>query len=360
MWCQRTLQGVLLTFEDLIQYRRVATLVDGSFDPFHLGHLKYFHVARSFGSPLIVNICPDSETAKKHPVLIPAAERAQILNNLWIVNYVHVSERPTVEVLQQLQPRVYVKGDDWKDRLPEDQIAACAQQGTTIAYTKTLSHSSTALLRQFQPDVDAFERLVQSQKPAETPWTPVTDYSFEARTAIEGKHPELIRDVFRPERVWDVGCGPQAHLVRLLRDLGVPAMGFDAQAPSSLQQWQTQWRHCMKQDLLADDTPDLSPADLVICREMLEHLSVRQIPAAVRNLCALSSKYVYLTTRFTQARHFLDFATQDGLDPTHISIMPQDWLRHLFVLEGFRRRADLEARMDWQQKGRVLVYERAT
>ena len=34
-------------------------------------------------------------------------------------------------------------------------------------------------------------------------------------------------------------------------------------------------------------------------------------------------------------------------------------LRLLFVLEGFRARADLEARMDWGNKGRVLVYERA-
>jgi hypothetical protein len=28
------------------------------------------------------------------------------------------------------------------------------------------------------------------------------------------------------------------------------------------------------------------------------------------------------------------------------------------VLEGFRRRADLEERMDWAGKERVLVYER--
>ena len=31
----------------------------------------------------------------------------------------------------------------------------------------------------------------------------------------------------------------------------------------------------------------------------------------------------------------------------------------LFVLEGFRRRADLEEQMDWGDKNRVLVYERA-
>jgi hypothetical protein len=37
----------------------------------------------------------------------------------------------------------------------------------------------------------------------------------------------------------------------------------------------------------------------------------------------------------------------------------KDFVRLLIALEGFKRRADLEARMDWMQKGRVLVYERA-
>ncbi len=79
----------------------------------------------------------------------------------------------------------------------------------------------------------------------------------------------------------------------------------------------------------------------------------------MRDLCECSRRFVYLTSRFSAAQHFLDFRTSDDLDPTHISIMPMDWLRHLFVLEGFKRRADLEQKLDWQNKKRVLVYERA-
>ena len=55
----------------------------------------------------------------------------------------------------------------------------------------------------------------------------------------------------------------------------------------------------------------------------------------------------------------MDVDTSDKLDPTHITMMHQAFLRALFVLEGFRRRADLEAAMDWKKLGRVLVYERA-
>jgi hypothetical protein len=39
-------------------------------------------------------------------------------------------------------------------------------------------------------------------------------------------------------------------------------------------------------------------------------------------------------------------------------MLNQDFLRTLFVLEGFKRRKDLEVRMDWKGLGRVLVYER--
>ena len=39
-------------------------------------------------------------------------------------------------------------------------------------------------------------------------------------------------------------------------------------------------------------------------------------------------------------------------------MLHQDLLRLLFVLEGFTRRADLEAQLDWKHYGRVLVYER--
>jgi hypothetical protein len=80
----------------------------------------------------------------------------------------------------------------------------------------------------------------------------------------------------------------------------------------------------------------------------------------VAHLCALSTKFVYVTTRFAQnPAHFLSVDTVDQLDPTHITMMNQDFLRLLFVMEGFVRRPDLEGVLDWQKKGRVLIYERA-
>ena len=99
--------------------------------------------------------------------------------------------------------------------------------------------------------------------------------------------------------------------------------------------------------------------DLVICREVLEHLTVLQVRRTVAEMCRVSSRYVYVTTRFHgEPASLLDVTTDFETDPTHITLMTKDLLRVLFVLEGFRRRPELEERMDWGGKGRVLVYER--
>ncbi len=197
--------------------------------------------------------------------------------------------------------------------------------------------------------VDDFEALVHRQQPASTAWAPVTDYSFTARRAIEGRHPRLILDVFDPLRVLDVGCGFK-YLVTLLNHLvgATIAYGADVSNPAADYTF----------DITDDEMPHVG-GDLVICREVLEHLTIAQIRKAVTNLCALSTRFVYVTTRFhPNPVSLLDVATSDDLDPTHITLLNQDLLRLLFVLEGFTRRADLEERIDWQKKRRCLVYER--
>lgn len=217
---------------------------------------------------------------------------------------------------------------------------------------------ATAILNG-EPDAEmgSFEAIVVSQRPAETPWRPVTDYSHEARKAIEGQHPQLIKDVFDPRVVVDAGCGPDGHLVKMLLAIDVGAMGFDTQVPKrSIDPALT---HGSLTDKHFQDGNDEPWADLVICREVLEHLTLVQIRRAISNLCALSSKFCYITTRFSSEHDLLRVETHDDLDPTHITLASKDLIRLLLVLEGFKRRADLEERMDWQKKNRVLVYERA-
>jgi 2-polyprenyl-3-methyl-5-hydroxy-6-metoxy-1,4-benzoquinol methylase len=223
-------------------------------------------------------------------------------------------------------------------------------------------------LDRFLALVEDFEKAVLSQRPVDpshydqeyfaSDWREDDNrYDLESRRRIEARNPELVKDVFAPARVLDVGCGP-GFLMYFLHELGIEVQGIDFSessrelAPPSVRDWITI-------GAVTDTHVPAASHDLVICREVVEHLTVLEIRRTVAELCRASSRYVYLTTRFhPDPQSLLDFTTQFEVDPSHITLLAKDFLRCLFVLEGFRRRADHEQRMDWAGKNRVLVYER--
>lgn len=184
------------------------------------------------------------------------------------------------------------------------------------------------------------------------------NYSLETRRQIEARNPFLIKEVFQPHRVLDLGCGPGA-LMHLLWELGVDVDGIDFAASSTLLAT-PEVRDRIRVGAVTD--PTIKPADsydLVICREVLEHLTVLEVRRAVVNMVRMTSRFIYVTTRFhPNPAGLLDFTTQFEVDPSHITLLNKDMLRLMFVLEGCRSRPDLESRMDWGGKGRVLVLEK--
>jgi 2-polyprenyl-3-methyl-5-hydroxy-6-metoxy-1,4-benzoquinol methylase len=220
----------------------------------------------------------------------------------------------------------------------------------------------------FLDDVQAFEQAVLAQEQV-TPehyddqyfaadWREGGNrYELDTRRRVEDRNPALIKEVFEPARVLDVGCGP-GFLMKFLAELGIEVEGVDF-SPSSRELAPPEVRGKILIGDVADQHVPQRSFDLVICREVLEHLTVLQVRRTVEQLCHASSRFVYVTTRFHPApESLLDFTTDLGTDPTHVTLLAKDFLRCLFVLEGFRRREDLEKRMDWAGKGRVLVYER--
>jgi SAM-dependent methyltransferase len=182
-------------------------------------------------------------------------------------------------------------------------------------------------------------------------------YDLDARRRIEDRNPQLIKDVFAPSSVLDVGCGP-GFLMLFLQELGIDVEGVDFSA-SSLALAPEAIRDRIHIGPSDDLTAENESYELVVCREVLEHLTVLQVRRTVSELCRVSSRYVYVTTRFhPEPETLLDFTTDFETDPTHVTLMTKDLLRTLFVLEGLASRPDLEARLDWAGKGRVLVYER--
>jgi cytidyltransferase-like protein len=142
---------VIVTRAQLAPFRGALTMVDGGFDPLHAGHIAYFRAAARLGPPVLANVAPDAWIARKHRPLLPQADRVTIIDALRDIALVHPSAGATEDVLRALAPRYYVKGADWRDRLPDAQLAICAQEGTEIVFLDTVLASSTALLDAFRP-----------------------------------------------------------------------------------------------------------------------------------------------------------------------------------------------------------------
>ena len=140
---------MIVETSELHRHRGVVAMVDGGFDPLHAGHVAYFAAAAELGAPVLCNVSSDEWVSRKHPVLLPQAERARVIDAMRDIAYTHVSRGPTVDVLRELRPRYYVKGSDWRDRLPAEEVAACEEYGIEIVYVDTVLDSSTRIINRY-------------------------------------------------------------------------------------------------------------------------------------------------------------------------------------------------------------------
>lgn len=193
----------------------------------------------------------------------------------------------------------------------------------------------------------AFEQLYHDQPAVTTPWAPVTDYSWAARAEIERPHVERLIEVFGQGPYLDYGCGPDALLVRMLRDRGATVHGID---PALKDIWR---------GVLPPRPLEVGAFHALICREVFEHVPLRDILPLVQQFARVAPQFIYITTRYSSEHDIWTVETADTLDPTHITLAAKDFYRLLLTLHGYRRRADLETAMDWKNLGRCLVYERS-
>jgi glycerol-3-phosphate cytidylyltransferase-like family protein len=142
--------SVIVQTDQLIGYRGIVTMVDGGFDPIHPGHVAYFQAAAELGAPVLCNVTGDGWVGRKHAPLLTHRERALVIDAIRWVSFVHASPVSTDEVLQLLQPRFYAKGDDWRGRLPADELRTCVEHGIEIAYLDTVIDSSSAILERYR------------------------------------------------------------------------------------------------------------------------------------------------------------------------------------------------------------------
>jgi D-beta-D-heptose 7-phosphate kinase / D-beta-D-heptose 1-phosphate adenosyltransferase len=140
---------MIVTTDQLSRYRGEVAMIDGGFDPLHAGHVEYMREAAGLGAPVLCNVSSDDWVGRKHPPLLEQAERVKLVDAIRYVDYTHPSSIPTVAVLRELRPRFYVKGADWRGRLPDDEVAACEELDIEPVFLDTVLDSSTRILERY-------------------------------------------------------------------------------------------------------------------------------------------------------------------------------------------------------------------
>jgi cytidyltransferase-like protein len=141
---------LILTFDQLKNYRKQVAMVDGAFDPLHRGHIEYFRAAaEQLDVPLLCNVASDRYVRSKHPPLLPEEQRAAVVDAIRYITFTHVNQFDTETILRELQPKYYVKGKDWDGRLPPDQVKICSEYGIEVVYLDTVLDSSSRLLKTY-------------------------------------------------------------------------------------------------------------------------------------------------------------------------------------------------------------------
>ena len=94
-------------------------------------------------------------------------------------------------------------------------------------------------------------------------------------------------------------------------------------------------------DIITKGDFERMQVDFLRQRQDLQNVSADspEVKKAVANMVRMTSKFVYVTTRYhPNPADLLDFNQKDDLDPTHITLLNKDLLRLMFVLEGCRSR----------------------
>lgn len=92
----------------------------GTFDLFHVGHLRLLERASHFGDRLVVGVSSDALNVSKkgYRPVFPEGDRLHIVSSLGIVDGVFLEEslEDKAEYLVEQQADVMVMGDDWEGR----------------------------------------------------------------------------------------------------------------------------------------------------------------------------------------------------------------------------------------------------
>ena len=121
----------------------------GTFDVFHVGHLRILERARALGDRLVVGVSTDAlnQSKKGRPPVYRQDERAEIIGALRCVDEVFFEESLELkgEYIRQFGADVLVMGDDWRGKF-DDFRALCE----VVYLPRTPSISTTEVIEKIR------------------------------------------------------------------------------------------------------------------------------------------------------------------------------------------------------------------
>jgi glycerol-3-phosphate cytidylyltransferase len=95
----------------------IRVITFGTFDMFHIGHLKILQRASKLGDYLAVGVSSDELNLRKKGFrpLFPLADRLEIIRNIVCVDEVFIEDSLEAkgDYIQTLKANILVMGDDW-------------------------------------------------------------------------------------------------------------------------------------------------------------------------------------------------------------------------------------------------------
>ena len=137
-----------------IRLKKKLVLCHGVFDLVHLGHIKHFKKAKSYGDYLIVSLT-SNKYIKKGPgrPIFNQNQRLEFLKEIKIIDEVLISSSASAEdIIKLVKPDFYVKGPDYKNNI-EDKTGKIKTEkklvekfGGKIKYTNDEVFSSSSII----------------------------------------------------------------------------------------------------------------------------------------------------------------------------------------------------------------------
>jgi glycerol-3-phosphate cytidylyltransferase len=116
----------------------------GTFDMFHIGHLKLLKRLKALGDELIVGVSSDAfNESKGKKVMIPYEQRAEIIENIKCVDKVIIEDNweQKIEDIKKYNVNIFSMGNDWEGKF--DYLKEYCE----VVYLKRTEDISTTQLK---------------------------------------------------------------------------------------------------------------------------------------------------------------------------------------------------------------------